>query len=93
MGHPLFDLAGISANCDFSDEQDAEFLTSYRGEFRPRDHYELRVLKVASLLRDALWGVVQTVASDLEVDYSDYARVYFEKYRDAMAGLSDLAPD
>jgi thiamine kinase-like enzyme len=88
MGHPLFDLAGISANCGFSDDQDVEFLTSYRGEFRPRDLYELRVLKVASLLRDALWGVVQTVASDLDVNYSEYVRIYFEKYREAIAGFS-----
>jgi thiamine kinase-like enzyme len=88
MGNRLFDLAGISANCGFSDEQDAEFLTSYRGELRPQDLYELRVLKVASLLRDALWGVVQTVASDLDVNYSEYARTYFEKYREALAGLS-----
>jgi thiamine kinase-like enzyme len=88
MGHPLFDLAGISANCGFSDDEDAEFLTSYRGEFRPRDLYELRVLKIASLLRDALWGVVQTIASDLDVNYSEYVRVYFEKYREAIAGFS-----
>ena len=90
MGHPLFDLAGFSANCGFSEEQDVEFLTSYRGEFRPRDLYELRVIKVASLLRDALWGVVQTVVSDLDVNYYEYARVYFEKYREAMAGLGRL---
>jgi thiamine kinase-like enzyme len=88
MGHPLFDLAGFSANCGYSEEQDIAFLGSYRGEFRPRDLYELRVLKVASLLRDALWGVVQTVASDLDVDYHEYARAYFEKYRSAIAALS-----
>ena len=88
MGHALFDLAGFSANCGFSEEQDIEFLISYRGEFRPRDLYELRVIKVASLLRDALWGVVQTVVSDLDVDYHEYAHIYFEKYREAMTGLS-----
>ena len=89
MGHPLFDLAGFSANCDHSAEQDAAFLESYRGESRRADVYELRVFKVASLLRDALWGVVQTVASDLDVDYHDYARGYFEKFRDALARLRD----
>jgi thiamine kinase-like enzyme len=88
MGHPLFDLAGFSANCGYSEEQDIAFLESYRGEFRARDLYELRVLKIASLLRDALWGIVQTVASDLDVDYQEYARVYFEKYREAIAALS-----
>jgi thiamine kinase-like enzyme len=88
MGHPLFDLAGFSANCDYTEEQDVAFLESYHGEFRPQHLYELRVLKIASLLRDALWGVVQTVASELDVDYHDYARVYVEKYRSATAALS-----
>jgi thiamine kinase-like enzyme len=89
MGHPLFDLAGFSANCDYSEEQDVEFLESYCGEFRRRDLDELRVLKVGSLLRDALWGVVQTVTSELDVDYREYARVHFEKYRVAFAALPD----
>ena len=88
MGHPLFDLAGFSVNCGYSEEQDAEFLVSYGGEFRRPDLYEFRVLKVASLLRDALWGVVQTVVSDLDVDYHEYARLHFEKFRDAMAALA-----
>ena len=92
MGHPLFDLAGFSANCGYSEEQDVEFLESYRGEFRRLDLYELGVLKVASLLRDALWGVVQTVASDLDVDYREYARFHFEKSRYALAALSERNP-
>ncbi len=79
MGHPLFDLAGFSANCGYSEEQDIEFLASYCGEFRQRDLYELHVLKVASLFRDALWGVVQTVASDLDVDYHEYAASLFRE--------------
>jgi thiamine kinase-like enzyme len=89
MGHPLFDLAGFSANCDYSEEQDVEFLESYCGEFRRRDLDELRILKVGSLLRDALWGVVQTVTSELDVDYREYARVHFEKCRVAFAALPD----
>ena len=92
MGHPLFDLAGFSANCGYSEEQDIEFLASYRGELRQQDLYELRVLKVASLLRDALWGVVQTVASDLDFDYREYARLHFEKFRAALSVLPDRIP-
>jgi len=92
MGHPLFDLAGFSVNCGYSEEQDVEFLESYRGEFRRRDLYELRVLKVASLLRDALWAVVQTVASDLDFDYREYARVHFEEFRVTFATLPDGTP-
>ena len=87
MGHPLFDLAGFSANCGYDEGMDVEFLTSYRGEFRSDDLRELRVLKVASLLRDALWAVVQTVASDLDFDFREYALIHFDKFRAALAGL------
>ena len=88
VGHPLFDLAGISVNCEFSNEQDREFLTAYRGVFQPRDEVSLKILKVASLLREALWSVVQTRASDLDFDFREYAVRHFERYRRA---LSDLA--
>jgi thiamine kinase-like enzyme len=91
MSHPLFDLAGFSANCGYSEEQDIAFLENYRGVFRPRDLEQLRVLKVASLFRDALWGVVQTVVSDLDVDYHEYARVYFDKFREALRSLPDAS--
>ncbi len=88
MGHPLFDLAGVSANCGYSDADDALLLESYRGsELRPGDWNELRVFKAASLFRDALWGVLQTVASDLDFDFYDYARVHFEKFQTDLAAL------
>ena len=34
MGNPLFDLAGVSANCCYSEEQEIALLESYRGELR-----------------------------------------------------------
>ncbi len=88
MSHPLFDLAGVSANCEFSEDLDIESLKCYHGAVREQDLTELRLLKIASLFRDALWGVVQTVVSDLDVDYHEYARVYFEKFRVALARQS-----
>jgi len=87
MGHPLFDLAGFSVNCGYDETMDREFLAAYRGEFRAKDLRELRILKVASLLREALWSVVQTKASDLDFDFREYARVHFEKFRVALAAL------
>ena len=83
MGNPLFDLAGVSANCAFSEEQDVEFLSVYRGGFLAIDLKELQILKVASLLREALWSVVQTKASNLDFDYQNYAERNFELFREA----------
>jgi thiamine kinase-like enzyme len=85
VGHPLFDLANLSANAAFSDQLDEALLAAYRGESsaRPRDLHELRLLKVMSLLREALWSLIQTVASDIAFDYHRYAVENFLAYREA----------
>jgi thiamine kinase-like enzyme len=83
MGHPLFDLASVSANAGLSDDEEASLLESYRGEVDPRELDLIRVFKAASLLREALWAVIQTAISDLAFDYRGYADRHFEAYRRA----------
>ncbi|GAC1465613.1 MAG: phosphotransferase family protein [Isosphaeraceae bacterium] len=85
IGHPLFDLANVSANCRFSATDDNLLLTAYRGttSIDPEDLQELSILKAISLLREALWSVIQSVISDIEFDYEAYARDNFCAYRDA----------
>ena len=87
IGHPLFDLAGIAGNCALDAEQEQQLLASYRGKFDPVDAQELRILKTASLLREALWAVLQTVSSEIEFDYVAYARDNFAAYQQARAQL------
>lgn len=89
VGHPLFDLAGVSANCGFPEPLELAFLAAYRGtpSADPRDLFELRLLKSMSLLREALWSVIQTVASDINFDYATYARDNFRAYREARRAL------
>ena len=36
-------------------------------------------MKFMSDFREAMWGVVQTVASDLDVDFSEYAATHFAR--------------
>ena len=40
---------------------DVELLAAYRGTVDPGDLEELRILKATSLMREALWSVIQTV--------------------------------
>ncbi|MGE3822014.1 MAG: phosphotransferase, partial [Isosphaeraceae bacterium] len=87
VGHPLFDLAGVAGNCEFSEDAEVAMLEAYRGRLDPRDLRELRVLKATSLLREALWAVIQTVASDLPFDYHKYAADNFAAYREARSAL------
>jgi thiamine kinase-like enzyme len=82
MGHPLFDLAGVISNAGLSDERADQFVIDYG--LRPDDiRRELRVFQALSLLREALWGAVQSVKSTLPVDYQAYAETHFAKYREA----------
>ena len=83
MGHPLFDLASVSAGAGFSDEQDMILLESYRGTIDRRDLEDVRLFKIASLLREAPWAVIQTVSSAIAFDYHGYAARNLEAYREA----------
>ena len=89
VGHPLFDLAGASANSRFPEALEHDLLAAYRGvrPVDPRDVGELRILKAVSLLREALWSVIQSVASDIDFDYPHYAAENFRAYREARARL------
>lgn len=73
MGNPLFDLAGISSNCQFNDDQERQLLDAYAGTAGAPLQRELRILKTVSLLRESLWAIIQTVASQIEFDYEQYA--------------------
>ena len=83
MGHPLFDLASVSAGASFTDDQELALLSSYRAENPPRDLEEIRIFKTASLLREALWAFIQTMSSTLSFDYDGYAAGNLEAYRRA----------
>jgi len=81
MGHPLFDLASVSANANLTDAQEQVLLESYRGMVDPRELEVIRTFKLASSLREALWAVIQSVISELSFDYLEYASRHFEAYR------------
>lgn len=84
MGHPLFDLGGLSSNAALPDEQIDQLLTGY-GDCSAAQRRELQVFQAMSLLREALWGAVQSVTSALDVDYPAYAETHFARYREARA--------
>jgi thiamine kinase-like enzyme len=90
IGHPLFDLANLSANAALDGDEEVDLLAAYRGRVEPRDLDELRVFRAASLLREALWGTIQTVASDIDFDYRRYADEHFLAYRESRARLKAI---
>jgi thiamine kinase-like enzyme len=88
MGHPLFDLANASVNAAFGDPDDESLLEAYRGEVDPAELALVRTFKAASLLREALWSMIQTVASDIDFDYRRYAAGNLDAYRHTRSRLA-----
>jgi thiamine kinase-like enzyme len=87
-GHPLFDLANASANVGLADDQERVLLKAYRGYVDPRDLDELRIFRAVSLLREALWSMIQSVASDIDFDYRAYAAENLTAFREARGRLA-----
>jgi thiamine kinase-like enzyme len=87
IGNPLFDLAGVSANAGLSNQMEVHLLEAYTGSVSDTLLHEVRILKTASLLRESLWAVIQTVMSDFDFDYAEYATENFAKYRQARLDL------
>ena len=88
MGNPLFDLAGVCGNCGLEREEEVLLLSAYFGREDAAVAREVRILKAVSLLRETLWAVIQTIASDIDFDYVTYAAELFEAYSRARQDLN-----
>ncbi|MGI8541478.1 MAG: phosphotransferase [Rubrobacteraceae bacterium] len=79
MGDPFFDLGNLSINNDFDEATDAMLLEMYFGEATPARMARLKLMRVMSDFREAMWGVMQQVLSDLDFDYVEYADTHFQR--------------
>jgi thiamine kinase-like enzyme len=87
---PLFDLANLASNNGLDAAQESELLRLY---FEREAEAELmasyRAMRAASLLREAMWGMVSELHSTLDVDYVAYAREHLARFQ-AELGQLDL---
>jgi thiamine kinase-like enzyme len=79
MGDPFFDLANYSVNHDFTDEHDRNLLKDYFGEVSSINWARLKIMKIVSDFREAMWGTVQTGISKLDFDFLGYANKHFDR--------------
>lgn len=80
MGDRYFDLGNLSVNNGFDEDDDHRLLEAYFGSAdAPRRFAALRLMRVMSDYREAMWGVVQTVVSDMDFDYPAYAEAHFAR--------------
>jgi thiamine kinase-like enzyme len=78
MGDRWFDLGNFAANNELDDDGEARLLESYFGE-PPNDraHARLKLFRFMSDFRESMWGTVQSVLSDVEFDFQEYAAKHF----------------
>ena len=79
MGDRFFDLANLSVNHDFRIEEDRLLLAAYFGSERPADLAALRLMRLMSDFREAMWGVLQSGISTLDFDFRKYADKHFTR--------------
>jgi thiamine kinase-like enzyme len=79
MGDRFFDLANLSVNHDFGIDEDRRLLEAYFGVERDADLAALRLMRLMSDFREAMWGVLQSGISTLDFDFRGYADKHFSR--------------
>lgn len=85
---PLFDLGNLCSNNEVAPEDEAWLLEAYFE--RPLDdglRRRYQTMKCASLLREAMWGMVSEIHSTLDFDYRAYASDYLARFERAIAAI------
>lgn len=86
MGDIFFDLGNFAVQHEFNDEQDETLLRAYFGEVTNSQRAHLKLMKIMSDLREAMWGMVQVGVSKLDFDYVGYAQKYFDRFEANTSG-------
>ncbi|MGQ0668630.1 MAG: phosphotransferase [Actinomycetota bacterium] len=79
MGHLFFDLGNFSINNGLPEEAQATLLRLYFGEVTPSHAARLKLMRIMSDFREAMWGVVQQGLSTFDFDYVAYAQKHFAR--------------
>jgi thiamine kinase-like enzyme len=89
MGNRWFDLGNFAVNNELGPAEEEAFLTAYwSAPPIAADLAALRLMRLMSDFREAMWGVVQTAISDLDFDFTGYAERHFDRL---LAALADPA--
>jgi thiamine kinase-like enzyme len=80
MGDRFFDLGNLAVNCEFTGEHEKALLRLYFGEVRATDVRRLRLMRLVSDMREAMWGFLQSALSTLNEDFLGYGRKHLERF-------------
>ncbi|MHB8691714.1 MAG: phosphotransferase [Solirubrobacteraceae bacterium] len=80
MGHRMFDLGNLAVNNDFDEDAEQRLLNAYFDATpTPAQHAGLQLMRIMSDAREAAWGVIQGVISELDFDFAAYAEKHFRR--------------
>jgi len=80
MGDRYFDLANFAVNNELGEAAEEALLADYFGEKADeRRLATLRLMRFMSDFREAMWGVVQAVVSELDFDFAGYHDRHFDR--------------
>jgi thiamine kinase-like enzyme len=87
MGNRWFDLGNFAVNNELGPAEEEAFVTAYLdAPPAPADLAALRLMRLMSDFREAMWGVVQVAISDLDFDFAGYATKHFDRLLAAIDG-------
>jgi thiamine kinase-like enzyme len=80
MGNRWFDLGNFAVNNELDPTEEEALLTAYwNAPPIAADLAALRLMRLMSDFREAMWGIVQTAISDLDFDFAGYATKHFDR--------------
>src|SRR5204863_8320824 len=80
MGDRFFDLGNLAANNEFEEGHERALLALCFGEVHPDHLRRLRLMRLASDMREATWGFLQAALSTLDIEYLAYGRKHLERF-------------
>jgi thiamine kinase-like enzyme len=86
MGDRFFDFGNFAVNHQLIEDEEHWLLAAYFGSVTPAQTARLRLMRLASDFREAMWGVLQTAISSLDFDFRAYAQKHFDRM---LAGAAD----
>ncbi len=87
----LFDLGGVSANCNLAPEQEEWLLEAYyRTPVTDTLRHRYAAMKCAWALRESLWSAVSEIHLTLDVDYVAYTEKNLTRFERAYEGFARL---
>ncbi len=86
MGDVFFDLGNFAVQHEFTVVQDNILLRTYFDNPTASQHAHLKLMKIMSDLREAMWAQVQIGVSQLDFDYTGYGQKYFERFEASTSG-------